>query len=197
MPESSSYYYRTIVPVSPALGAAPTIVVVTPNSGFTAGTDITDLAGLNSQVGCIVMIGPEQIEALNIVRVSFIKITCTIPPMWPPGVRYLYIINPDGQSSNPIPFTINASPVPVVTSVTPNHGPVGGVAITNLAGTGFQVNPIVTFNGIPATSVVRVSSIKITCVAPPGVVGAADVVVVNADTQDSGVSGVGAFAYDP
>ncbi len=83
-----------------------------------------------------------------------------------------------------------------ITSITPNSGfAVGGTAITDLAGTGFAVGCVVLFNGVPATSVVRVSAIKITCVAPAGTAGTAVVMVMNPDGSNSGATGNGIYTY--
>lgn len=76
-----------------------------------------------------------------------------------------------------------AETVPTVTSVSPNHDrTVGGAAVT-ITGANFATNadgaaPIVTFDGVAATSVVVVSSTSITCVTPavPDT-GAIDIVV--------------------
>lgn len=85
-------------------------------------------------------------------------------------------------------------PPPTVSGITPNHGPyTGGTAITDLAGTHFVDGATVTFNGVAATSVVFVSSTKLTCVSPAGTGGAANVVVTNPDGQASGNF---TFTYD-
>ncbi len=86
-------------------------------------------------------------------------------------------------------------PAPVITSITPTTGDdTGGTAITNLHGTGFATGCVVTFDGVPATGVVRVNSTKVTCVTPAGT-GVVDVLVTNPDTQDSGASGDGIYTY--
>ncbi len=85
---------------------------------------------------------------------------------------------------------------PVVTAITPNTGvTTGSTAITNLAGTGFQTGCTVRIGGTLATSVVRVSATRITCVTPIGTVGAKNVLVTNPDGLTSGTSGNGLFTY--
>ncbi len=63
-------------------------------------------------------------------------------------------------------------PAPIVTAITPNTGA-----------------------GVAATSVVFVSSTKLTCDTPTGTAGPQDVVVTNPDMQTSGASGDGLFTY--
>ncbi len=94
------------------------------------------------------------------------------------------------------PFSTGAPAIaPLVSGITPNTGfVVGGNSITNLAGTGFVNGCTVTIGGIVATSVIFISSIKLTCISPNvGTSGAKNVVVTNPDTQTSGTSGNGLF----
>ncbi len=77
-----------------------------------------------------------------------------------------------------------------VTASTPNYGPnIVDIAITNLAGTGFVSTPTVKItkagqSDIAATSVVYVSSVKLTCVFPisGAAIGTWTIRVTNPDT---------------
>ncbi len=83
--------------------------------------------------------------------------------------------------------TGSSAPAPTVSAITPNTGStLGGTAITNLAGTGFQTGCTVKIGGAAATSVVRVSATKITCVTPAGAAGAKNVVVKNPTPRFAG-----------
>ena len=85
--------------------------------------------------------------------------------------------------------------VPVVSSCSPSNGStVGGTAVT-ITGSGF-VAPLnsVTFDGVPATSVVLVNSATITCVTPAHVVGAVSVGVNISNGIATGVR-ANAFSY--
>lgn len=93
-------------------------------------------------------------------------------------------------------LTASVSTSPSVSSITPSSGPtVGGTTITNLAGTGFVNGCTVTIGGAAATSVVFVSSTKLTCVSPAGTAGAQNVVVTNPNGQPSGTSGASAYTF--
>ncbi len=174
---------------------APHISAITPNSGPTAGgTVITDLHGSGFLPGATVKIG--GVLATSVVYVSVAKLTC-IAPAGSAGAKNVLVTNPDfqtsGSSGNGL-FTYVAAPV--VTSITPVGGPLaGGTAITDLHGTGFQNGATVKIGGVAATSVVFVSSAKLTCVSPAGTAGAKNVVVTNPDSQTSGTSGNGLYTY--
>lgn len=187
--------YRGVLPVpvvTPVL--APTVSSVTPNSGSVAGgTAITNLAGTGFQVGSTVTFN--GVAATSVVFVSSTKLTCTTPASVA-GAKNIVVTNPDtrtsGTSGNGL-FTYLAA-APTVTAITPNTGSTaGGDAITNLAGTGFVNGATVKIGGASATSVVFVSSTKLTCVTPAGSSGAKDVVVTNPDTQTG--TGTGLFTY--
>lgn len=56
-----------------------------------------------------------------------------------------------------------------VTSIDPQTGDeAGGTAVT-ITGTGFLTGALVYFNGVLATSIIRVNATTITCVTPPGI----------------------------
>ena len=76
---------------------------------------------------------------------------------------------------------------PTLSACTPNTDvAAGGVALTDIAGTGFEVGVtafIVDVNGVinPITTLVRVSAIKLTGVAPAGAIGTGYVMIRNPD----------------
>ncbi len=72
-------------------------------------------------------------------------------------------------------------PAITITSLTPDTGGhVGGDAVT-ITGMNIGNRPTVTFGGVAATSIVRVSATSITCVTPAGAAGEVDVVIGNVD----------------
>ncbi len=83
---------------------------------------------------------------------------------------------------------------PKCTAITPSTGTAaGGTAITNLAGTDFQVGLTVAFIGangveVPATSIVRSSATQVTCVTPAVAAGAAKCLLRNRDGSVSTVA---------
>ncbi len=173
----------------------PSVSSITPSTGFaTGGTAITDLHGSNFVNGATVTIG--GVAATSVVFVSSSKLTCVAPAVGS-GTKDVVVTNPDTQTSGSSGDGLFTGVVaPTITSVTPSSGfAVGGTAITDLHGLDFQTGATVTIGGVAATSVVRVSASKLTCVAPAGTAGAQNVVVTNPDTQTSGTSGNGLYTY--
>jgi hypothetical protein len=84
-----------------------------------------------------------------------------------------------------------APPAPAI--VSPSSGYAAGGTAFTLTGTDFQPGATVTIGGVPATSVVWISSTSITGVSPAGTPGAQNVVVTNPDDQS--VTLVGGFTF--
>ncbi len=82
---------------------------------------------------------------------------------------------------------------PVVSGPSPAYGAVQGGTPVTIRGANFASGAGVTFGGVAATSVVVVSSTRITAVTPAHALGAVDVAVTNPDTS-SAVS-PGSFSY--
>jgi hypothetical protein len=65
--------------------------------------------------------------------------------------------------------TVVTSPVPAITTVTPNTGPEGGGTLVTITGANFDQGGVsVTFGGAAATNVMVVNATTITCVTPAG-----------------------------
>jgi hypothetical protein len=97
-----------------------------------------------------------------------------------------------------IAFLLTASTAlasPVITSVTPNAGPVSGGTTVVIRGTGFSdycifctpaliVDPQVLFNGVRAADVEFIDSTTLKVVTPPHVPGSVSVAVIQADGSE-------------
>ncbi|MBN1318726.1 MAG: IPT/TIG domain-containing protein, partial [Anaerolineales bacterium] len=104
-----------------------------------------------------------------------------------PGIEY-YIEAYDGISivrsgRSDYPHQVTVEDAPVVTSVTPNHGPSGGGTLVTISGSNFKIGASVTFGGDSASNVVFVNSNQITCTTPSHFPAVVDVVVTNTDAQ--------------
>ncbi|HEV8658595.1 MAG TPA: IPT/TIG domain-containing protein [Thermoanaerobaculia bacterium] len=86
-------------------------------------------------------------------------------------------------------YMLSFAPAPVVSSVSPNSGNIGGNSPVTITGTGFQTGATVTFGDTAATSVTVVSATTITATAPAHAAGAVDVVVTNPDFQSALLAG--------
>lgn len=83
-----------------------------------------------------------------------------------------------------------------VTAINPVESPVAGGAAVTITGTGFAVGDTVTIGGAPATSVVVVSAVQLTAVAPAHAIGE-QVDVVVAGLAGPPVTGANLFHYYP
>jgi hypothetical protein len=108
------------------------------------------------------------------------------------------------ETSNGLPFTY--IPAPVVSSVSPTSGPVTGGTDVTVTGMNFQPGAEVFFgtsdgsgttlhDDLPANPVAVLSATSILATAPPGIVGATNVVVLNPDGQHGALAAADAGHY--
>ncbi|MEW5738063.1 MAG: IPT/TIG domain-containing protein [Myxococcota bacterium] len=167
-----------------ALGPAPVLSSVTPNSGGSADTTDVVVSAQNVAQGALLFAG--GVPATG-VMVGTGMVSGTFQPHVA-GAVDVVITNPDGQSGRLANgFTYNASP-PTLSSVTPNTVPLGGGLKVLLSGRGFLAGATVSIAGSPvATSFVDDTLLFVT--VPPHAAGAVDVTVTNPDNQASTLAG--------
>jgi hypothetical protein len=125
------------------------------------------------------------------VRVSATEITCDTPA-GDTGTADVVVTNTDGGTvTEEDGFTYISTPT--ITLVDPATGAAAGGTPVTITGTEFAATPAVTFDGVTATSIVRVSATEITCVTPAGTAGAVDVIVTNTDTGS--ITATDGFTY--
>ena len=90
--------------------------------------------------------------------------------------------------TDPAGIAVSPSP-PAITSVAPKSGPLGGAQAVTITGTNFTGASAVKFGTSAATSVVVVSSTKITAKTPAHAAGVVDVQVVDAGRHQRGGGG--------
>jgi PKD repeat protein len=188
---------------------APVVTGITPASGKNNEVvGITNLAGNSFREGASVVLardGEANITTINGPIVEPSKILCFFDLTGKAvGAWNVIVTNPDGQYSVlPAGFTIFYPAAPTVTGITPATGENSGtVAITDLAGTGFQPGASVklTRSGqpdIPGTLVDVTGSTKITCEfdLSGAQTGTWDVVVTNNDGQAATLAGAFTITY--
>ncbi len=76
------------------------------------------------------------------------------------------VIDSEGTATSATDFTVNASPVPTITSFDPLEGEIGDVV--TITGTGFVGATAVAFAGVAAVSFTVVSDTQVTAVVPSG-----------------------------
>ena len=92
--------------------------------------------------------------------------------------------NTFGEFSSPAQnytLTVDFEAGPVVTAIAPNSGSAGGHTQVTVSGTGFEADAMVLFDEVAATDVVVINQGTLTCTTPPGLIGGAEITVLNPD----------------
>lgn len=87
--------------------------------------------------------------------------------------------------------TLTAAKIPTITGIVPSSDRTTGGSAVTILGSNFVVGAAVTFGGISATSIVVVSTSRITCIAPANAAGATTAVITNPDSSTASI----AFMY--
>ncbi|MEO7015324.1 MAG: choice-of-anchor G family protein [Leifsonia sp.] len=165
----------------------PVITGLTPTHGpETGGTTVT-ITGTGFTGSTGVTFGGTPGTVFTVLNDTTITVTS---PAHAPGPVAVVVQHPNGDS---LPGTFTFDPLPLVTGVTPTHGPeTGGTAVT-ITGSGFTGATGVTFGGVPATGVTVVNDTTITATTPAHAPGATGVIVQG----PGGASAPGSFLFDP
>ncbi|CAG0949080.1 hypothetical protein PLCT2_00070 [Planctomycetaceae bacterium] len=150
----------------------PTVSNVAPPSGPLAGGTSITITGTNLLGATGVTVGGTA--ATTVVVVSATSITCTTP-LGTAGAASVLVTTLSGTNGANTLFTYVAAPT--LANVAPAIGLIGGGTNVTLTGTDFTGATDVTFDGVPATSVVAVSDTSITCTTPSHAAGAVSVIV--------------------
>jgi len=161
----------------------PTVTSVSPNSGPTTGGTSVAITGTN-------FIGVTAVKFGSTAASSFtVNSAASITATSPAGTGIVDITVIVAGVSSPISpadqFTFTL-PVPAVTSVSPNVGPVGGGTSVTVTGTNFTGATAVRFGATAASSFTVNSATSITATSPPGT-GTVDLTV----TTPGGTSATG------
>ncbi len=157
--------------------AAPTVGTVSPASGPEAGGTSVTISGNHLTAAREVSFG--AVVSTQVTVVSDTEITAVSPP-GAAGTVDITVATPYGTSipSGTDHFTYVAAPV--VTSVTPPSGGIGGGTSVTITGSGFTGATAVAFGTNPAATFVVVSDTEITTTSPAGSAGAVAVIVTGA-----------------
>ncbi len=173
---------------------SPTITGVAPTSGSTQGGSTIGITGTVFHPSATVTVGGTAATGVAFVNENFI--TC-ITPAHAVGAVTVVVTNPGGVSVTAAgAFTyVYTNPAPQITSVSPATGPVAGGTPLMVSGSGFLSGATLTIGGASAGNLMVVSANEINCTAPVGVLGSANIVVTNPDTQQATLSG--GYTYVP
>ena len=172
-----------------ALGTAPTLTTVTPNSGTTGGGTNIVLTGTNFQAGATVTVNGNA--AGSVMVTSSTSISCWTPAGAAATVA-VRVTNLDAQFAElATGFTYTTGPL--ISTISLAAGPTTGSTPITITGSGFIAASTVSVGGAAASSVVVTPPSQITCLSPVGTAGAANVTVHNSGAVTT--TAVGGFTY--
>jgi hypothetical protein len=158
---------------------APAITSASPSSGAMVGGTVVTVTGTGFDTaagGTIVTIGGGAATAVSVS--SSTSLTCTTPAGMA-GPADVVVSTSGGSATLTQGFTY-LRPVPTIASLSPSSGGMEGGTVVTVTGTGFDTaagGTTVTIGGVAATAVTVTSETSLTCTAPAGAAGPADVVV--------------------
>jgi hypothetical protein len=142
---------------------APEIAELVPAGGAAAGGETVALDGVNFGLSPTVHFGSAA-ATIDAAQSGHKRLVVT-SPAGVPGSTVLVRVTVAGLESNARHFTYDG---PVVSGLTPSHGPTAGGTTLTIHGSGFgAVPPSVTLGGTPA-EVIEVQPARIVVLTPPG-----------------------------
>lgn len=160
------------------MAAVPTVSGINPTTGPTSGGTPLLIVGTNLSGATSVTFGTGT-SSVTVTPSSSTATTVSVTtPVWPfaPGAARVAVTTPGGISSQPVLFNYQSITAPVLSSLTPNNGPVTGGNVTTITGTGLLYTTNVSFTQgtttVNAPSFAILSNTQIAVVVPPAPVGA-------------------------
>ena len=127
---------------------APTITKISPNSDLIVGGALAIIDGTNIDQNAKIFFGDVEVP-INLYY-SALKVRVRVPATTAPGAVDITIRNEDGQTAT-LPSGFNyVLPIPTITSVADNSGPMAGGTLILINGTNFEVNASATVGGVPS-----------------------------------------------
>ena len=152
----------------------PSITDISPSSGSTLGGTTVTITGTNFTGATSVTFGGLVATAINVVNST--TITC-ITRDRTAGTGAVGIVVTTGGGPSDAFSSFNYITPPVISSILPLTGSTSGGTSVTITGTSFTEATLVSFSGLPATSLNVVNSTTITCITPIRSSGAAGVIV--------------------
>jgi hypothetical protein len=150
----------------------PTVTLVSPSAGSTAGGTAVTLTGTGFLAGATVTFGGTSATSVSVVNSTTIT---AATPAHAAGAVTVGVMQASGTAQVTSGFTYVVPPT--ASGISPGWGPTTGGTGVTIAGTAFVNGTTVTIGGTAATSVVVASGTSLSAVAPAHVPGRADVVV--------------------
>ncbi len=171
---------------TPTSTTQPVVASVQPPSGSPAGGTAVSITGSGFLPGATVSFG--GVPATSVTVVSATLITAVTPANAAGSVTVL-VSNSTGSVGGLNSAFTYAMTAPVLSTITPNSGPVAGGTAVTLTGSGFVTGATVTFGGLAAGNVIVAGGTQILATTPPGTVGPSTVLVTNPGGLISGIAG--------
>lgn len=143
--------------------SAPAVTGITPPTGPTAGGTTVTITGTGLTGATTVAFG--TVAAVSFTVVSSTEITA-VSPAHAAGTVGIIVTTPGGESALVAPDQFIFGSLPTVTKISPASGPLAGGTVVSITGTGFSSASRVLFGSVPAKSVTRLSTAKLSAVSP-------------------------------
>jgi IPT/TIG domain-containing protein len=166
--------------VTAAQAAAPTITSFTPTSGV-IGSTVTITGTGFKDTSVVTSVAFNGVAATSFTVDSDTQITVVVPSGATTGK--ISVTDSEGTDTSGPNFTVTASPTPTITSFTPTSGAVG--TTVTVTGTGFTGASAVTVGGTAVTTFTVDSDTQITLTVPAGATTGAIAVTTPGGTATS------------
>jgi uncharacterized repeat protein (TIGR01451 family) len=166
---------------------------LSPNSGPLTGRAGISITGTNFAPGLTTVSFGGTAATSVVVAANGLSLTCDAPAH-AAGTVDVVLTTPGGTATAAGAFIYY--PIPAITQIAPNAGPLAGRPGITITGTGFAPGQTtITFGGTAATNiVVAANGLSLTCNAPAHAAGAVDVVLT---TPGGSTTAAGGFTYLP
>ena len=167
----------------------PTVSLISPTGGPTAGGTPVTISGANFISGSTVTLG--GVACTSPTFVSAATLTCTSGGPGA-GLGDVVVTLPDNQTGTLSNGFTYQNP-PTVTSLDIITGSTSGGLMITLTGTGFVTGASISLGGVACTSPTYVNATTYTCVTPAKAAGTYSITLTNADSQSATLGS--AFTY--
>ena len=169
---------------------APTVMALSPAAGPAAGGGTVTITGNGFVTGATVAFG--SIAATGVVVTSPTTLLASVPTGVAGSVD-VTVTTPAGTSALSV-ADLYGYGVPVVTSVSPDTGPLTAGTAVSVAGSGFVSGAVISFGATEVSGTVNATGTSLLVLAPAGTAGSVDVTVTTpAGTSATSVQDL--FAY--
>lgn len=173
----------------------PELTGISPSSGPTPGGRVVTITGSGLSGATGVRFG--NVFGTNLSVVNDYQLTIVSPPN-PAGTVAVYVINPvysAGSSDANTVFRYEI-PVPRLTGVSPESGPVDGGTVVTLTGSGFTGTRKVLFGEKPGTGLTVIDDSRLTVISPPSRPGSFPISISNAYGEGGSLGPTTLFRFE-